>query len=300
MSERNRSTPSLLLGVSHWLIHRAAGRAPESLSQRLQEEWLADLAMRTSAISRLRFALGCCWATGIIAFEHRSSSLPVSNRAIEGEFMRVFAHHDPGYFSRRSGTLFLVASLHAILLYGIVTALSHTHAGSIPAPLQNKRLEDLHPKPLPPSIPQPQLDKPKIEAVIPEVQFPPDVDPRPEALTAEVVPELRPAPSLSSPPHVARQVQGGPGSGFPNPDDFYPSLARHMEEQGAATVRVCVDANGRLAADPTLLQGTGSTRLDDGALKLARAGSGHYRATTEDGRPISSCYPLRIRFQLKN
>jgi TonB family protein len=73
-----------------------------------------------------------------------------------------------------------------------------------------------------------------------------------------------------------------------------------MEEQGIATVRVCVDVNGRLTSDPTTLQSTGSSRLDEGALKLARAGSGHYRATTEDGRPVNSCYPFRIRFQLKN
>jgi len=33
--------------------------------------------------------------------------------------------------------------------------------------------------------------------------------------------------------------------------------------------------------------------------QLARAGSGHYRATTEDGQPVNSCYPLGIRFQLK-
>jgi len=65
-------------------------------------------------------------------------------------------------------------------------------------------------------------------------------------------------------------------------------------------VNVCVDEHGRLTSDPTTVQGTGYTQLDEGALKLARAGSGHYRASTLDGRPVKSCYPLRIRFQLKN
>jgi hypothetical protein len=41
-------------------------------------------------------------------------------------------------------------------------------------------------------------------------------------------------------------------------------------------------------------------RLDEGALKLAKAGSGHYRTTTENGRPVSFCYPLNVRFQLRN
>jgi Gram-negative bacterial TonB protein C-terminal len=64
-------------------------------------------------------------------------------------------------------------------------------------------------------------------------------------------------------------------------------------------VRVCVDDNGRLASDPLIAQTSGSARLDEGALKLARAGSGHYRTTTENGRPVSYCYPLNVRFELK-
>jgi TonB family protein len=82
--------------------------------------------------------------------------------------------------------------------------------------------------------------------------------------------------------------------------DFYPPPSIHLREQGVSTVRVCVDAKGRLTSDPTTLKGSGSARLDEGALKLARAGSGHYRAATEDGQPVGSCYPLGIRFQLKN
>jgi hypothetical protein len=55
---------------------------------------------------------------------------------------------------------------------------------------------------------------------------------------------------------------------------------------------------GRLTGEPSVAQSSGSVRLDDGALKLARAGSGHYRATTEDGRAVDSCYPFRITFAL--
>ena len=43
MSQRNElGTKSEIDGVSKWLIHRAALQAPESLSSRLEEEWLAD------------------------------------------------------------------------------------------------------------------------------------------------------------------------------------------------------------------------------------------------------------------
>src|SRR5258708_1564978 len=284
-------------GVSHWLIHHAACRAPESLSQRLEEEWLADFAARPSAMSRLRFAIGCCWATQIIALQYQPSSVPVTSAVVEGKLIRAYAQLHLGYFSRRSSTLFLVVSLHAALFYGVVTSLSHIHGSVIPAPLQNQPLENPHPHELPP-LPGPQLNDVRIEALIPDFEVPYEPD-QSRDVTTEFVRE--PSPSLPpSPPHVVKQVQGGPSTGFPNPDDFYPVLARRMEEQGIATVQVCVDVNGRLISDPTTLQGTGSSRLDEGALKLARAGSGHYRATTEDGRPVNSCYRFRIRFQLKN
>jgi len=65
-------------------------------------------------------------------------------------------------------------------------------------------------------------------------------------------------------------------------------------------VQVCVDRAGRLTADPVIAQSSGSARLDEGARKLARAGSGHYRATTEEGRPVNDCYGFRIRFDLKD
>jgi TonB family protein len=104
----------------------------------------------------------------------------------------------------------------------------------------------------------------------------------------------------ATPPHDVNRVQGGPGKGFPATDDFYPSAAKRMEEQGTTTVRVCVDPSGRLTSDPAAVQTSGSARLDQGAIQLAKAGSGHYRATTEDGRPVNSCYSFRVRFELRN
>jgi hypothetical protein len=245
MSQRNvRSTPRPEIfsdghsewsdGVSHWLIHHAACRAPESLSQRLEEEWFADLAARPGAMSRLRLAIGCCWATQVIALEYPPSSVTVTSSVVEGKLMSAYAQYDMGYFSRRSGTLFLVVSLHAVLF---VTTLSHIHGNVIRDPLQSRLLENPHPHELPPPLPAPQLKGVKIVAPMPEFDVPRELD-----TSRDLTPEfgLEPSPPLSrpSPPHVVKQVQGGPGAGFPNPDDFYPELARRMEEQGIATVRV--------------------------------------------------------------
>lgn len=161
-------------GIAHRLIHRAARRVPDSLSERLKEEWLADFEVQRGAMARLRFALGCCWATNVIAHEHAVAAIAATSSAAgHGQLIRHPGEDFP-FFSGRTITFVL------------------------------------------------------------------------------------------------------------------------------ATVSVCVDGRGRLVSEPTLVESTGSTRLDDAALRLAKAGSGHYRATTEDGQTVNSCYPFRIRFELRN
>jgi TonB family protein len=77
-------------------------------------------------------------------------------------------------------------------------------------------------------------------------------------------------------------------------------MSIRMGEKGIATVKACVNGQGHLTSEPAIIQSTGSPRLDEAALRLAKSGSGHYRATSEDGHPVSSCYPFRIRFELRN
>ena len=297
-----RPTPSeespRLTGLVDWLIYRAARGAPPSLSERLKEEWLADLSSRPSALSRLWFALGCCWATRVIAHEHRASGVALASHAMSAKFVLPYPQGDSGLFSRRSVTLVLVVALHIAVLYGLMTSLGFNITKLISSPLQNQVVQEPHPQLLPPLPPPPTFTHSKVEANIPEFPQTRDVEE-----TEGVIPQPQgiqvPSPP-SMPPHVVNRVLGGPGSGFPNTDDFYPSAAKRMEEQGIATVRVCVDVNGRLTSEPTTVQSSGSARLDQGALQLAKAGSRHYKASTEDGRPVNSCYAFRVRFQLRN
>lgn len=298
MSQRNeRSTQPNLDGVTHWLILHAARRAPESVSSRLEEEWLADLESRSSALSRLRFAVGCCRASLVIVGEYPRKAVPAAGSAAAARGLITLADRNFGYFSLRSGTLFLVAGLHVALFYGLITTLSHIRVLATPPNLQNQVVKPAPPEKLPPLLPEMKMiGLPKL-VVDPPPIIDVDNDPAPQVLEKPPVPYSPPPPE--APPHLVRQVAGGPGAGFPDTADFYPSQSIRMEEEGLSTVRVCVDPKGRLTSDPTTVKSSGSARLDEGALKLARAGSGHYRPTTEDGQPVSSCYPLGIRFQLK-
>jgi TonB family protein len=111
-------------------------------------------------------------------------------------------------------------------------------------------------------------------------------------------PASAPATLSGSVPPVTR-IQGGPAAGFPNAADYYPAGAIRAREQGVASVQVCVDPHGRLTSPPTLDGSSGSERLDTAALRLAASASGHYRPTSENAQPVSACFPLRIRFQLR-
>ena len=127
MSQRNEPwTESEIDGVSKWLIHHAALQAPESLSSRLEEEWLADLECRSTALARLGLALGCCWATVMIVNEYSRIQVPAASPVVAAKGSITLADRNFGYFSLRSGTLFLILGLHGALFCGLVTTLSLT------------------------------------------------------------------------------------------------------------------------------------------------------------------------------
>jgi TonB family protein len=293
-SSNESMTPSERL--AHWLIQRAARKSPPSLTDRLEEEWLADLTAQRTGFSQLRFAIGCCWATRVIAHEHLAPGLSVARSATGAGTVTAFAHHDPAFFSRRMTILLFIVGVHAIVIYGFATGLGHTVIHVLPKPIKMMFLSPprTHELPVParePNFRPSRVDLPKVDQTF---NFPRDTTP------TDTISEQAQGPSLpaSSPNRVIR-VLGGPGAGFPNSDDFYPPASRRLGEMGVTTVRVCVDGNGRLSSEPVVAQSSGSARLDGGALELAKAGSGHYRSTTEDGGPIASCYPFRIRFELK-
>lgn len=301
MSQRTgRSAHTNLGQVTRWLIRQAAHRAPQSLVSRLEEEWLADLACRSSIFSELRFAVGCCWASLVIGSEFPHSQIAAASGVSAGGVVEL-ADRNFGYFSLRSATLFLIAGLHAALFYGLITTLSHTR-GSIPPPdLQNAVVHPLPPVPLPPPTAGIQLDGLTFKHRL-VIDVPTNTHIDTEAPTHDGEKSVEPhLPSMVSepPPHLVQRVAGGPGTGFPQTADFYPSHSIRLGEEGLTTLRVCVDPRGRLTSAPTTVRGSGSSRLDEAALKLAQAGSGHYRASTEDGLPVSSCYAFGVRFQLK-
>jgi TonB family protein len=285
------------------LVENAARRTPEPLSERLAEEWLADLAARRSGFSRLRLALGCYWATYSIARERRVAVVAAASSRLAHSNIATFTDENSPVFSTRTATFLLVVSLHAAVLCGLAVGVSSKFIKLTPPRFEIHRIDQA-----PPPVDLPPVAKPDLNAIridpqkpVDDLTFEPDPLPRSGDLKETPPRDAEGGTGPLTPPAVViNRVQGGPGIGFPSAHDFYPASAIRRGEQGIATVRACVDGSGRLTSNPTIVQSTGSSRLDDGALTLAIAGSGHYRATTENGKPVNSCYAFRIRFDLRN
>jgi TonB family protein len=280
------------------LIRRAARNAPASLSQRLQEEWLADMAARRGQITRLRLAVGCWWAARVIMHEHTSTRLAPAGSSAGHQTAAAYASHDSSFPARRAIALLLIASLHAGLVYLLAIGLVHEVVEAPPPVIHARIAPEEQTREPPPPPPATHLTTTGVEISPPEQPVYP-----PEDSSSIGSPSIDRADDFATSPTPARvfdRVIGGPGKGFPNTADYYPSASRRLGEKGAVSVRVCIDGNGRLTADPTVAQSSGSARLDAGALTLAKVGAGHYRATTEDGRPVPSCFAFRIRFELSD
>jgi TonB family protein len=285
-------------GIARNLITRMAHKAPPALAARLEEEWLADLSARSGVLPQLRFALGCCWATTVIA---REFTAPV-RAAAAGPANRTTVVDAAGLrqsFSRRTTVILLIVGLHVLVIGVLATTIVAPKVFKGPPP---RIVADFVPSPRP-LVPPPtpvdlRLKSFDIDPPLPPAPVVPTED---TATTRDQIREQPSAYPAGAPvPRPVNRVLGGPGAGFPDADDFYPQASIRGREMGVATVSVCVDSAGRLIGRPILDQSSGSSRLDEAALRLARAGSGHYRATTENGRPVSACYPFRVRFQLRD
>jgi biopolymer transport protein ExbD len=90
-------------GMARSLIRYAAYQAPPALMERLKEEWLADLTSRSGALSQLRFAFGCCWATTVITHEFRAPARAVvaaaANKTTGERTITTYAYHPTSLLS---------------------------------------------------------------------------------------------------------------------------------------------------------------------------------------------------------
>src|ERR1700761_4715798 len=208
--------------------------------------------------------------------------------------------HDTQFFTRRTLVLFAIVGLHIFIAGALATGLARRPIELLAPPLQPTVVEEVVKRDEPPPPPPPQMERPPVEVPPPDVNIELPAEP---TTTAIVDTTDKPVVRAPPPPAPTRQVQrtpGGPGKNFPSTDDYYPSASARLGESGTATIHVCTDAKGKLTEEPSVQESSGTPRLDEGAMKLAKAASGRYKPATEDGTPMPSGFGSRIKFKWKN
>jgi periplasmic protein TonB len=213
-------------------------------------------------------------------------------------------HYTPDnqFFTRRSVVLFAIIGLHVFIAWALATGLARRAIELVAPPIKTEIIDEVQKRDEPPPPPPPQMERPQVEVPPPDVDIQLPAEPQSTAIVdvTDKPVSAAPPPPAPRPPQPANRQGGGPGKGFPSTEDYYPPASKRLNEEGSVSVRVCVGPNGKLTEDPTVAQTSGSARLDEGAIKLAKAASGHYRPTTEEGQPVNSCFPFRIKFALRN
>jgi protein TonB len=206
--------------------------------------------------------------------------------------MTVYVH-DSFFMTRRGVVLLVIIGLHIFIAWALATGLARRALEVIAPPIQTDIVEEVKTQKEPPPPPPPEFQKPPVEVPPPDVTIDLPVEaPATTAITAVAATPHAPAP----PVHTGNRKAPTVAKNFPASEEYYPAASKRLNEEGAPTVHVCVAASGKLSAAPTIAQTSGSSRLDEGALNLAKAG--RYVAGSEDGKPIDACFDFRIKFQM--
>jgi periplasmic protein TonB len=208
---------------------------------------------------------------------------------------------DSNFFTRRGIVFIAIVALHVFIGWALATGLARRAIELVAPPIQTEVVEEVKKEDQPPPPPPPQMERPPVEIPPPDVAIEVPVETQTTAIqdvTDKPVPKAPPPPP--PPPAKKNLVAPKPGKNFPTAEEYYPPASKRLGEEGSANVHVCVGPNGKITEDPTLAQTSGSARLDDGAVKLAKAASGHYQPATEDGVPTTQCMVFKIKFELRN
>jgi protein TonB len=206
--------------------------------------------------------------------------------------------HDNMWASRRITVLIGIVVFHLLLVWGLTSGLAKRTLEIIAPPIEVSQIEEQEADDKPPPPPPPKMEIPPVQVPPPVVDITlPTETANTTALSNVTDKPLPPAPP-PQPVAVARVAPKlRPGS-QPMSDDYYPPTSKRLEEQGNAIVKLCVGENGRLAQEPTIETSSNFPRLDEAAIKYTKAL--RLMPGTEGGKPVTACFNLRVKFELKN
>jgi protein TonB len=198
-------------------------------------------------------------------------------------------------------TLVVVAVLHVVLGYALVTGLAYEAFKKVKEVTAAINIEEEKPPEEPPP-PPPKQDTPPPPIVAPPpaitfnapapvvqtVQTPPP--PAPVFVTAAPPPPAPPPPKFQP---KAAQPKGQPGNWATTND--YPSRALREEREGSSGFRVSIGTDGKVT-DCQITRSSGSPDLDQATCDNVRRRARFTPATDGEGNPTTGSYASTIRW----
>ena len=200
---------------------------------------------------------------------------------------------DTQFFTRRTVVFAAIIALHLAIIWVLATGLATRAIEMVAPPIQTQIVQQTKQTVKPPPPPPPELQRQQVEVPPPVVNIQIPAAEQTHAIT--VVKKVVRAAPAPAPVHVTPlSIRGA----LPPTDDYYPDASRRLGEQGTALVKLCIGAGGRVVGSPAIQKSSGSSRLDQAALRYALATSGHFSPELRNGTPVTVCTALPIRFQL--
>ncbi len=217
------------------------------------------------------------------------------------------AYADREVSGNRTVAFVIVALIHVVVGYALVTGLAYEGVKQIMKKVTTVDIKKDEPKKEPPPPP------PKQKAAAPPIVAPPvkiNVNVAPPPITtvttappiAPVVPIIAPPAPVPAPAPPPPRVQpksptprGNPGS-WANAND-YPSGPLRREEEGVTRFRVSVGADGRVSSCE-VTGSSGSSDLDSTTCSLITRRGRFNAATDGNGSPVAGNWSSSVRWQI--
>ena len=213
------------------------------------------------------------------------------------------AYADQQMSGNRITALIVVAIIHIVLGYALVTGLAYEGAAKLIKKVTAIDIKEEVKKDEPPPPPK-KIDAPP-PPVAPPVRINVATTP-PQITTVQTPPPpapivLAPAPSAPvAPPPPRIQPRGPSPKGQPgnwaNSND-YPSRALREEQEGVTRFRVSVGPDGRVASCD-ITGSSGSSELDSATCSLITRRGRFTPANDGEGQPVSGSWSSSVRWQI--
>ena len=204
--------------------------------------------------------------------------------------------------SNRTAAIIVVALLHVVLGWALVTGLAYNVVKKAAEDLKTFDVTDPPPPPETPPPPPPKQEAPPPPVVTPPaiVQIAPPTQavirsvPTPPPYNAPITKVATPPP----PPPVKQSAARAKGSlvGLFSDDD-YPNSALQSEQQGTTAVQLIIGTDGKVSAC-NITSSSGSSALDSATCNVLRRRARFTPAIDSNGQPTGDTYSQRITWRI--